>query len=254
MPDAPVVLHQFLRSHFNEKARWALDWKRVPHTRRTYLPGPHLPALRRLSGQSATPVLAIGGEVVTGSAAIVDALERRFPERPLYPEDPALRERALGIQRRFDEEVGPAARTALFSVLLQEPGYLCGGFAARHPAFARALYRASFPLTRGPIARANRVSGAAAVARAFERARAGLDFVAREAGPGGQLAGERFSVADLAGAALLSLLANPEHPDMPLPAPRPARVDDFLARFADHPGTRWVHTQYARHRPASSEV
>ena len=102
MADAAVVLHQFLRSHFNEKARWALDWKRVPHTRRSYLPGPHFPALRRLSGQSATPVLALDGEVVAGSAAIVDALERRFPERPLYPEDPAQRERALGIQRRFD--------------------------------------------------------------------------------------------------------------------------------------------------------
>ena len=48
-------------------------------------------------------------------------------------------------------------------------------------------------------------------------------------------------------------LANPEHPDMPLPPPRPARIDDFLAGFATHPGVRWVHAQYARHRPKSSE-
>src|SRR6267143_212223 len=35
-------LHQFRLSHFNEKARWALDFKGVPHVRRSYLPGPHM--------------------------------------------------------------------------------------------------------------------------------------------------------------------------------------------------------------------
>ena len=35
--DLPVLWH-FRISHFNEKARWALDWKRVPHVRRAVLP------------------------------------------------------------------------------------------------------------------------------------------------------------------------------------------------------------------------
>jgi hypothetical protein len=46
-----LTLHQFLYSHFNEKARWALDHKGIPHQRRAYLPGPHRPAMQRLSGQ-----------------------------------------------------------------------------------------------------------------------------------------------------------------------------------------------------------
>jgi glutathione S-transferase len=86
-----VVLHQFASSHFNEKARWALDWKGIPHRRRTHLPGPHAPALQRLSGQRATPVLVIDGDVIAGSAAILAALDARFPERPLLPADATLR-------------------------------------------------------------------------------------------------------------------------------------------------------------------
>src|SRR5512145_2481967 len=109
---APViVLHQFARSHFNEKARWALDWKRIPHRRRTHFPGPHALALLRLSGQRATPVLVIDGEVIAGSAAILAALDERFPERRLLPADPALAARARDLEARFDAEVGPAVRT-----------------------------------------------------------------------------------------------------------------------------------------------
>ena len=36
------VLWQLQISHYVEKVRWALDYKRVPHVRRTLLPGPHL--------------------------------------------------------------------------------------------------------------------------------------------------------------------------------------------------------------------
>jgi glutathione S-transferase len=254
MADAPVVLHQFLYSHYNEKARWGLDWKRVPHRRVTYLPGPHVPRIRRLSGQTGTPVLCLDGEVVAGSARILDALERRFPERPLWPADPELRSRALAIQERFDEEVGPAVRTALFSVLLEEPGYLCGIFAERTGAAGRLLYRAGFPVVKGVMARANGVADRAATERAFAVSREALDFVARESERSGQLAGDAFSVADLSAAALLALLVNPPHPDMARSTPIPERVEAFLASFAAHPGARWVLAQYERHRPASCEL
>jgi len=79
MSGASVVLHQFPFSHFNEKARWGLDWKGVPHVRETYLPGPHAQQIQRLAGQTMTPVLVLDGEVIPGSARILDALERRFP-------------------------------------------------------------------------------------------------------------------------------------------------------------------------------
>jgi glutathione S-transferase len=248
MSDASVVLHQFQQSHFNEKARWGLDWKRVAHRRVTWLPGPHAPFIRRLSGQTATPVLVLRGRVIAGSARILDALEERFPERPLLPAHPELRRQALAIQAEFDAEVGPAARTAIFSVLLAEPGYLCKIFAAGKPAPQRWLYRALLPLAKPMIARANGVGDRASIERAFERTRRALDFVEKQVGPSGYLVGDAFSVADLCCASLLALLVDPRHPDMRRPQPMPASVQEFLARWSGHPATRWVLEQYARHR------
>lgn len=45
----------------------------------------------RVSGQELVPVLVDGDLVVSDSTAIVEHLEERFPEPPLYPADPARR-------------------------------------------------------------------------------------------------------------------------------------------------------------------
>jgi glutathione S-transferase len=254
MNGASVVLHQFPFSHFNEKARWGLDWKGVPHRRETYLPGPHAPWIQRLSGQTMTPVLVLDGRVISGSARILDALEERFPERPFLPADPALRRRALEIQERFDREVGPAARTVLFSVLIDEPDYLGRIFAGHRSLPVRALYRATLPFVKGRIARANGTDDPAGVERAFELTRQALDFVAKEIEPRGQLVGDSFSIADLACASLLAVLTQPSHPDMRRPEPMPERIEALLARFAQHPAMQWVLDQYRLHRPRSAAV
>jgi glutathione S-transferase len=239
----------FSRSHFNEKARWALAWKGVAHRRRSYLPGPHAPVIQRLSGQTATPVLELEGRVIAGSAAIIDALERRFPERPLYPSDPALREQARRLQREWDEQVGPAVRTVLFSELIHEPGHVCATFADQKSAAKRAVYRAALPLLRGRIARAHHTDDPEAVKRAHEITRRALDEVVRRRGESDVLVGDSFGVADLCCAALLApLVPDLPHPDMARPKPVPERLAGFLAQWSEHPAIHWVERQYARHR------
>ncbi len=250
MPD-DLVLHMFPSSHYNEKPRWAHDWKRLPHTRVPYLPGPHVPQLKRLSGQSQTPVLVMDGRVIAGSARILEALEQSQPQPPLLPEDPAERARALEIQRRFDEEVGPAVRTMVFSILIDEPDYLCSLFTRGQPRWKQIGYRALLPLVRGLIAKGNGVDPAN-VARAEARTLRALDETARAVGPSGQLAGTRFSVADLTAAALLAPLAEVSHPDMAKPRPVPERMAALFARFEAHEATQWLHEQYAKHRPPSA--
>jgi glutathione S-transferase len=245
-----VVLHQFLYSHYNEKARWALTWKGVAHERRSYLPGPHMPAIRRLSGQAQTPVLVWDGEVIAGSAAIIDTLEARVPERPLLPEDPDARAEVDALRRYFDDDVGPAVRTALFSAMIADGGYICRMFSEGKSPLVRGLYRATFPLARGLIARGNGVTDPANVERAFEISAQALDRVAERAGRSGQLVGEAFSAADLTAAALLAPLVNVDHPDMSRPRPLPEPVEAFLERWASHPGAAWVRDQYERFRPS----
>ena len=88
---AECTLHQFYFSHYNEKARWALDWKRVPHRRENLLPGPHARRAKRLSGGTETPILVIDGEVIAGSSTIVEAVDARFAGPALVPDDPDAR-------------------------------------------------------------------------------------------------------------------------------------------------------------------
>jgi glutathione S-transferase len=56
-------------SHYSEKVRWALDWKRVPHRRRIMPPGLHpLGGLLLTGGQAYTmPVLVADGKRIGDS-------------------------------------------------------------------------------------------------------------------------------------------------------------------------------------------
>ena len=245
-PDYELVM--FMRSHYNEKARWALDWKGLPHRRRPLLPGPHAGTVKKLTGQTMVPVLIADGTPIAGSDRIIDALERAHPEPPLYPADPEARAGALEIQRYFDEEVGPKIRRALFSVMLDHPAYLASVFASHKSAPVRTLYTATFPLVKGLMKKSMQVMEPH-VSEAYEGTRAGFDFVGKHVGPSGYLIGDRFSVADLAAAALLAPGVEISHPDMHKPDPKPPAVQEWMARWADHPGAAWVIETYARHRP-----
>jgi glutathione S-transferase len=247
-PDA-VELLQFPFSHFNEKARWALDWKGIAHRRTSLLPGPHALTVMRLTGKTEVPVLRVGSEVVGGSASIIDELERRVPTPALYPSDPSERTRALEVQQWFDDEVGPMVRRALFAVMLATPGYVCGMFAGHRSWPVRATYRASFPVVSSVMKRSMGITDAASVERAGAVTQEAFDYVARHAGTSGYLVGETFTVADLAAAALLAPVVDVAHPDMHKPMPRPAALQGVLERWADHPGAAWVQEQYRRNRP-----
>ncbi|HXI04246.1 MAG TPA: glutathione S-transferase family protein [Candidatus Saccharimonadales bacterium] len=51
--------------------------------------------VRKISGQDLVPVIDDGGKVVNDSMTIVRYLEDRYPEKPLYPADPARRAEVL---------------------------------------------------------------------------------------------------------------------------------------------------------------
>jgi glutathione S-transferase len=249
MAVAPTELIQFPYSHYNEKVRWALALKRVPHRRRNLLPGPHAAVVLPLTRQTETPVVRFGNEVVHGSARILEELERRAPDPPLYPADSDRRRRALEVAAWFDTEAGPMVRRSAFAILLQHPDYVCSMFSAGHGALARLGYRLMFPVTRFAMSRAMGIGDAASIEHATAATQAAFDRIARDTGPSGYLVGDSFSVADLTASALLAPAADVEHAAMALPQPRPDDLQRWYERWAGHPGARWVREQYRRHRP-----
>jgi glutathione S-transferase len=241
---AEIELFQFEGSHFNEKARWALDWKSVPHERISLLPGPHMGTMKKLTGATETPALRDGGRVVAGSTAILEHLEERFPEPALFPADPAERERALAIVRHWDDEVGPAVRLAKFFEVM-EADYAVGTFCQSKGAVTRTAYRAAFGVV-GKVMKSKMGIDAESAAAAREVVRDAFDYVAKPL-PSGHLVGDRFTVADLTCAALLMPCVTVTEWGGPVDAPTEKnRV--WLAKWADHPGASWVRETYRRHR------
>jgi glutathione S-transferase len=246
----PIELLQFRFSPYNEKVRWTLDLKGVPHRRISLLPGPHAGQVMKLTGQTATPVLHVDGDYVAGSARILELLEDRFPAPRLIPRDPAERAEALAVERRFDEDWTPRMRRALLARMIRYPGYVTATFAGHAPTPMRLVYRLVFPLVRGKVRRGNGIAGPDSIVdgeRAIEEA---LDFVVAQANGTGYLVDDAFTVADLTAASALATICNPDHPDMKRPEPAPPRLRELNDRYAEHPGMEWVREIYARHRPA----
>ena len=247
------VLWQFRGSHFNEKARWALDWKGIPHLRRSLLPGWHVPRVMSLTRQTKVPVLVRdGGEVVADSTRIIERLEALQPDPRLYPRDPAERRRALELEDFFDEELGPHARRMFFFTALDYPDYVVALFANGERPAKRALYRAAFPLNRAVMRLAMGIDAPRAEA-SRKRVDSALDRLEAELRPSGYLVGDAFSVADLTGAALVSPLLMPEEFPYPWP-PLPEPLARWRRSQVGRPAFAWAAEMYRRHRGRSAEV
>jgi glutathione S-transferase len=254
MSGSNPTLWQIGVSHYSEKARWALDYKEVPHSRRAVsLPGLHIPAsLWMTRGASKTfPVLEIGGQHIGDSTEIIAALEERFPEPPLYPADPEQRRRALELEDFFDEELGPHIRLLAFHELGRD-----------RERFEAVIERTTpGPLTavgRGAFAYASTYTGLRFGVRSEEAAElarhkivAALDRLEAELGSNEYLVGDSFSVADLAAASLFFPLVLPDEGPLPGDEPLPTGLESFVAPLRDRPGYRWVEGTFRRHRRAS---
>jgi glutathione S-transferase len=250
----PPVLWQFRYSHFNEKARWALDYKSIAHVRRALLPGFHIPRLLWMTGQKATPVLVLDGKAIADSTRIIEALERFKPEPALYPRDDASRRRALELEEFFDEELGPHIRRAFFHELLPHTDYSADAMTPGFPPSTKRFYRAIFPAMRMAMKVDMRVDATGAdLGR--KKIAAALDRVEAELQPSGYLVGDRFTVADLTAAALLAPLVMPaEFPYPPPPRPLPDGVARLRDVFARRRGFEWAAGLYHRHRGTSAEI
>ena len=257
MTDSRPLLWHIPVSHYSEKARWALEHKRIEHDRKSPIPGAHmLYALGLTRGAHKTfPVLTLDGRNIGDSTAIIAALEDRWPERPLYPDDPGERRRALELEDFFDEQLGPQIRLLVWHVLrtdrqrMEELGYKMMPPALRDSGFARAAsarFGSAWVQVRFRVASDDRAEAAKAkVAAALDRLEAELD--------GGEyLVGDSFTVADLTAASLLYPIVNPPEGPSIITNGNPV-LEEFFGPLRERPGGRWIREMFARHRNPARE-
>ncbi|MBX7082921.1 MAG: glutathione S-transferase family protein [Nannocystaceae bacterium] len=200
-------------SHYNEKARWALERWRVPYRELRFVPVLHAPAVLlatrggrdgradKVSSRLSTPVLVTDtGERITDSAAILAWVDQRHGTAAdtLYPTpEVAALEAELGL------ELGPHARRVAYGFGLERPDAFLAIVRANVGRLQAAVARVLAPwLVRG-VVRGLRVD-AARVEASRARVLACFDTIgARLTERGtGYLCGDRFTAADLTFACL----------------------------------------------------
>ena len=250
--DLPVLWHLKV-SHYNEKARWALDFKRVPHVRRAVDAGFHRGTARRVSGGDTLPVLVLDGRGIGDSTRIVAELERLHPEPALYPADPEERRRALELEEFFDEELGPYTRMLIVHHLQPDADLMLRTFTPDLGRAQRLVARATWPRVRR---RLNSDFGIdeASVDGAFAKLRTAGDRFRAELGPGGYLVGPGFSIADLTLAAMVAPVIAPEEFPYTQPQRDHPRLEPVRAALGESGILDWAYGIYARHRGSSAEV
>jgi glutathione S-transferase len=243
----PPVLWHIPFSNYNEKARWALDYKRVAHLRREAPNGLHPVWARALGGGRTFPLLILDGRPIGDSTAIVAALEAAWPDPPLYPADPAERARALALEDWFDREVGDDVRRVGMDAVRRDPDHMVAvAYPDAGPRQA-AVLKAGFPVV-GRLVRRYYRADPSTIERAWARLATAAGRFKTELQPSGYLVGDRFSVADLTFAALVGAALQPEGYPYPAADPRYRGLPELRDRLAGHGVLEWIEEMYARHR------
>jgi glutathione S-transferase len=243
--ESPAVLNTFALSHFCESARWTLDYKGVHYKEVSWAPLLHMLRTWHLK-RTYTPILRTDGEVLQESATICGYIEERFPNPVLIPTQ--HREEVL---QAADEarSIGPHVRRIAYHAIGQTPELLEQAWSLNVGPGEVRLQRILFPLSRRMVFKGLAIDerGAKKSERYVREYLSDRDAWFK--GARKYLVGERFTLADLTLAAMLSPLVRPaQHPFYPRMELGPAAAA-LIESFRGYRLLDWVRDCYSKHRP-----
>jgi len=244
-------------SHYNEKARWALDRYGIEYREERHMPFFCSMAVAaatrgrggtadRASSRFSTPVLLLGdGRALTDSTAIVAFAASNDPS--FFPND-----EVTSLVDHYGDHLGPYTRALAYWHVLRHPGMieqLADDNVGRWEARA---FRMLVPFARPNLKRLLNLSEALRD-KAMTRMREELDAAAVRLKTSPYLCGARFTAADLTFAALLSpvlCISRKEGFSAVLPS-----LDDFdeearaiVEETRAHPAGRFALRMFAEER------
>jgi glutathione S-transferase len=208
-------------SHPSAAVKRALELKGVDFKLFEFTPPSHALGMRVLFGRRTVPGIRFDdGEKVQGSLAIMQALERRYPEPPLYPSNPDARAAVVDAERWGEATFQPVARRIIWPAFARNPEALHSfQQGSKLPALPLGAIKILAPAITTIERRLNDATG--------DAERADLDALPSHLDKidawiaDGVLDGEQLNAADLQIGATLNLLLAIE--DLrPLIEPRPA--------------------------------
>ena len=250
MSSSSPVLYVFAISHYCEKARWALDYLDIDYVLHHVAPGEHRQIAKKLgASRSSVPYLSAGGQVIQGSADIIDWADeaRSSKQKRLTPG--AGREACLQIENRIGEIAGVHVRRFYYSEALVE-----------YPRMVRPIFTRDLPLGKKLVTSvlwgkirdvmiAKMDLGSQQGEESKDITEGELDWIDVLLSDGRKyLVGDEFSRADIAVASLLAPLALPaEHPAYGGML-HPPNVAAVVAAWEHRPSISWIRNIYAQYR------
>ena len=231
-------------SHYCEKARWALDRARVPYRERAHLQVVHWFHVKRAGGGWTVPVLRCGSLVLPESAEIVRWADARG-SLGLYPSD-----EVASLEHDFDERLGPHGRRWMYDAIRGDGGLVQKYGVTGVPAWERRAVPVAFGLVAKVIDRRFGITPESA-AESLRMVREVFVGVASRLSDGRRyLAGDGFSAADLAFAALAAPVTVPPEYGVPLPAvdELPDRMASVVGELRAHPAGEFALRMYREER------
>jgi glutathione S-transferase len=141
-----VKLYGFTGSNSVYTGRLLLEHKGLDYDFVKLFPAAHaVTLLMRGFDTTGAPALKVDGVRVQGTRFIARALDELFPEKPLFPADPAKR-RAVQDVERWGEELQSALRRIFYCASRRDRGAFMSVMGASRGPFGRTILRMAAPV------------------------------------------------------------------------------------------------------------
>ena len=240
-----LKLYQFPISHFCEKVRWTLDYKRIEYKKINLLPGLHIKKAKSLSGEAHLPILVDANKVINESSEIIDYLEIKYQNNPLTPKDETLKLEVMKWEKFADQNLGPAVRSLCYNTLLNHPEITIPFFVTNGPWYGNLLLKYTFPKMSVKM-RTFMQLDEKNVSKIKKQLTQSINILYQNTKDHRYLVGNQFSRADLTVSSLLAPLCMPKQYGIEWPEDYPEPLRGTIADFGNK--LDWVGHIYKEHR------
>ncbi len=247
-----LELYQFELSQYSEKVRLILDYKGLEYRKIEVTPGVGQVELLQKSGSRQVPVLKDGSTYIADSTEIAFYLDRKYPEKPILPEEPIARGQCLLMEEWADESIGIKGRKAFIGALNQNQTFRTSVLPKEIPGLVKNLVGA-IPGEFLDVLGMGVGLGGDAVKDAKKGLKQDLEALSLILENQPYLIGDTPTLADLAVAGLSILIKFPEGSYLDIPEQLKGKGIPGLAdNLAFAPFFAWRDRLYADFRTGSS--